>query len=143
MRGWHNVDRLDSHFVAPVPPVSLGYLAKNMVMKKRIFGVIGYSVLLLVVLAALGIGWGLQSQSFAEDATDLYFKTAGIPEGPPAPSPQETVYARIGSFDSRLVVWFVTQLHTYFGGFVLALPILCVAGVSWAQQQKARTRTSL
>ena len=97
-----------------------------MVMKKNAFGVIGYSVLLLAVLAALGIGWGLQSQSFAEDATDLYFKTPGTPQGPPAPSPQETVYSGIGSFDSRLLVWFVTQLHTYFGGLVLALPIFCV-----------------
>ena len=95
-------------------------------MKKNAFGVIGYSVLLLAVLAALGIGWGLQSQSFAEDATDLYFKTPGTPQGPPAPSPQETVYSGIGSFDSRLLVWFVTQLHTYFGGLVLALPIFCV-----------------
>jgi cytochrome bd ubiquinol oxidase subunit I len=97
-----------------------------MVMKKRAYGVIGYSVLLLVVLAALGIGWGLHSQSFAEGTTDLYFKTPGTPQGPPAPSPQETVYSRIGSFDSRLLVWFVTQLHTYFGGLVLALPIFCV-----------------
>jgi len=99
---------------------------RSMVMKKNAFGVIGYSVLLLAVLAALGIGWGLQSQSFAEDATDLYFKTPGTPQGPPAPSPQETVYSGIGSFDSRLLVWFVTQLHTYFGGLVLALPIFCV-----------------
>ncbi len=95
-------------------------------MKKRAYGVIGYFVLLLVFLAASGIGWGLHSQSFAEGTTDLYFKTPGTPQGPPAPSPQETVYSRIGSFDSRLLVWFVTQQHTYFGGFVLALPIFCV-----------------
>jgi len=95
-------------------------------MKKRAYGVAGYSALLLIVLAASGIGWGLQSQSFAEGTTDLYFKTPGTPEGPPAPSPQETVYSRIGSLDSRLLVWFVTQQHTYFGGFVLALPIFCV-----------------
>lgn len=97
-----------------------------MVMKKRTYGVGWCSVLLLVVLAASGIGWGLQSPSFAEESTDLYFKTPGTPQGPPAPSPQETVYSRIGSFDSRLLVWFVTQQHTYFGGFVLALPIFCV-----------------
>jgi cytochrome bd-type quinol oxidase subunit 1 len=97
-----------------------------MVMKKIVFGMVGCSVLLLVVLAASGIGWGLQSQSFAESTTDLYFKTPGTPQGPPAPSPQETIYSRIGSFDSRLLVWFVTQQHTYFGGFVLALPIFCV-----------------
>jgi cytochrome bd ubiquinol oxidase subunit I len=97
-----------------------------MVMKKKAFRAVGYSVLLLVVLAASGIGWGLHNQSFAEDTTDIYFKTPGTPQGPPAPSPQETVYSRIGSSDSRLLVWFVTQQHTYFGGFVLALPIFCV-----------------
>ena len=97
-----------------------------MVMKKIMCGVVGCSVLLLVVLAASGIGGGLHSQSFAEGTTDLYFKTPGTPEGPPAPSPRETVYSHIGSFDSRLLVWFVTQQHTYFGGFVLALPIFCV-----------------
>ena len=97
-----------------------------MVMKKRAYGAVGYVVLLSVILAASGIGWGLHSQSFAEGTTDLYFKTPGTPEGPPAPSPQETVYSRIGSVDSRLLVWFVTQQHTYFGGFVLALPIFCV-----------------
>ena len=97
-----------------------------MVIKKRAYRVIGCAVLLLVVLAASVIDWGLYSQSFAESSTDLYFKTPGTPQGPPAPSPQETVYSRIGSLDSRLLVWFVTQQHTYFGGFVLALPIFCV-----------------
>lgn len=97
-----------------------------MIIKKSAYGAAWYSILLLVVLAASGIGWSVQSQSFAESATDLYFKTPGTPDGPPAPSPQETVYSRIGSFDSRLLVWFVTQQHTYFGGFVLALPIFCV-----------------
>src|SRR5437868_10038643 len=95
-------------------------------VKKNAYRIIGFSVLMVVILAALGIGWGLQSQSFAEEATDLYFKTPGTPEGPSAPSPQETVYSRFGEMDSRLLVWFVTQLHTYFGGFVLALPIFCV-----------------
>ncbi len=62
---------------------------------------------------------------FAQDATDRYFNTPGTPKGPAAPSPTETVYPRIGSFDSRLLTWFVTQQHTYFGGFVLALPLFC------------------
>jgi hypothetical protein len=61
----------------------------------------------------------------AEESTDLYFNTPGTPQGPPAPAPHETVYPRIGSSDSRLLVWFVTQQHTYFGGFVLALPLFC------------------
>ncbi|MDO8355400.1 MAG: hypothetical protein Q7U76_03300 [Nitrospirota bacterium] len=97
-----------------------------MAMKKRTHGAFWFVALIAIVLAVSWIGWGGQSQSFAEDATDLYFKTPGVPQGPPAPSPQETVYSRIGSFDSRLLVWFVTQQHTYFGGFVLALPIFCV-----------------
>ncbi|MBY0247593.1 MAG: cytochrome ubiquinol oxidase subunit I [Nitrospiraceae bacterium] len=61
----------------------------------------------------------------AEESTDLYFNTPGMPQGPAAPAPHETAYPRIGSSDSRLLVWFVTQLHTYFGGFVLALPLFC------------------
>jgi hypothetical protein len=61
----------------------------------------------------------------AEEAADLYYKIPGTPSGPAAPSPTETVYSRVGSYDSRLVVWFVTQQHTYFGGFVLALPLFC------------------
>jgi cytochrome bd ubiquinol oxidase subunit I len=97
-----------------------------MVMKRQAYRVFGYLVLLLAVLSALVMDGGSYSQSFAETSTDLYFKTPGIPQGPPAPSPEETVYSRIGSFDSRLLVWFITQQHTYFGGFVLALPIFCV-----------------
>src|ERR1041385_8802974 len=97
-----------------------------MLIKKIVSRVVGYSVLPVVILAVAGIGWGLCSQSFAEDTTDLYFKTPGTPQGPAAPSPQETVYSHIGGFDSRLLVWFITQLHTYFGGFVLALPIFCM-----------------
>lgn len=82
--------------------------------------------LVVLVLAAAGLsGAGLPGPSFADEATDLYFKTPGTPQGPAAPSPTETVYSRVGSFDSRLLVWFVTQQHTYFGGFVLALPLFC------------------
>ncbi len=83
-------------------------------------------VLCVTILAALlpVLGNG-PSLSFAEDTTDLYFGTPGTPQGPAAPSPHETVYPRVGSFDSRLLVWFVTQQHTYFGGFVLALPLFC------------------
>lgn len=80
---------------------------------------------LAVLVALLSVIGSAPSLSFAESGTDLYFGTQGTPQGPPAPGPQETVYSRIGSFDSRLLVWFVTQQHTYFGGFVLALPLFC------------------
>lgn len=71
-------------------------------------------------------GWaGGAPPASADGGADIYFKTEGMPQGPPAPTPHETVYSRIGSMDSRLLVWFVTQQHTYFGGFVLALPLFC------------------
>ncbi|MGQ0812583.1 MAG: cytochrome ubiquinol oxidase subunit I [Nitrospiraceae bacterium] len=59
-------------------------------------------------------------------SADLYYKTPGLPLGPAAPSSDQIVYPRYGSLDNRLLVWFVAQQHTYFGGFVLALPIFCV-----------------
>ena len=76
-------------------------------------------------VAAFGFQGNEPTQAFAEPSTDVYFGTEGTPQGPAAPTPQETVYPRIGSVDSRLLVWFVTQQHTYFGGFVLALPLFC------------------
>jgi cytochrome bd ubiquinol oxidase subunit I len=93
-----------------------------MISTFRVFGV----VLAVVALAGgLVFGAGLLFPAGAEEAADLYYKIPGTPQGPAAPSPGETVYSRVGSFDNRLVVWFVTQQHTYFGGFVLALPIFC------------------
>ncbi len=78
-----------------------------------------------MVAIVLGLAWDGPDLSFAESSTDVYFGTEGTPQGPAAPAPDETVYPRIGSLDSRLVVWFITQQHTYFGGFVLALPLFC------------------
>lgn len=82
--------------------------------------------LALAVVALFGLfSPALDFPACAEESTDLYFNTPGTPQGPAAPAPHETAYPRIGSSDSRLLVWFVTQLHTYFGGFVLALPLFC------------------
>ncbi|TKB93581.1 MAG: hypothetical protein E8D40_05815 [Nitrospira sp.] len=78
-----------------------------------------------MVAIVMGVAWNGPDLSFAESSTDVYFGTEGTPQGPAAPAPDETVYPRIGSLDSRLLVWFVTQQHTYFGGFVLALPLFC------------------
>jgi cytochrome bd ubiquinol oxidase subunit I len=77
-------------------------------------------VVLLLMTANMAAAGDLQNSK------DVYYKTDGIPVGPPAPTSETIVYPRYGSFDSRLLVWFVTQQHTYFGGFVLALPIFCV-----------------
>ena len=87
--------------------------------------IMGAAVFAAMLTAMLGVAWIGPNLSVAEDATDLYFGIQGTPQGPAAPAPHETVYSRIGSFDSRLLVWFVTQQHTYFGGFVLALPLFC------------------
>src|SRR5437870_13835668 len=75
------------------------------------------------LLAVLDLAHG---QTTPQQAQDIYYKTEGVPVGPPAPSSVATVYPRYGSLDNRVLVWFVTQQHTYFGGFVLALPIFCV-----------------
>ena len=85
------------------------------------------ALVLIGTLVALFSACGLpfNGPSFAEESTDVYFQTPGTPQGPAAPTPQETVYPRVGSFDSRSLTWFVTQQHTYFGGFVLALPLFC------------------
>lgn len=80
---------------------------------------------IVFVVIALGYAWHGPDLSFAEPSKDIYFGTDGSPQGPGAPAPHETVYPRIGSLDNRLLVWFVMQLHTYFGGFVLALPLFC------------------
>ncbi len=61
----------------------------------------------------------------AETSKDIFYQIEGVPVGPPAPSSQETAYLRYKRLDNRILVWFVTQQHTYFGGFVLSLPIFC------------------
>lgn len=96
-------------------------------MIKRFASFNSLACLLAVVAMAVGLvlGAGLYGSVAAEDAADLYYKTSGTPQGPAAPTPTDTVYSRFGSFDNRLFVWFVTQQHTYFGGFVLALPLFC------------------
>ncbi len=81
--------------------------------------------LLAVPFGAAGMA-GSDGGATAEPATDVYYKTKGIPSGPPAPAGDASTYPRYGSLDNRTFVWFVTQQHTYFGGFVLALPIFCV-----------------
>ena len=80
----------------------------------------------LVFVVFLLIAAGMAAAEDLGPSKDVYYKTDGVPIGPAAPSSEAMVYPRYGSFDSRLLVWFVTQQHTYFGGFVLALPMFCV-----------------
>jgi cytochrome bd-type quinol oxidase subunit 1 len=82
--------------------------------------------MVLIVVSAGGSVLPDAAIGVTEQATDLYFKTPGNMQGPAVPTAGEMHYPRFGSLDNRLLVWFVTQQHTYFGGFVLALPIFCV-----------------
>jgi cytochrome d ubiquinol oxidase subunit I len=96
---------------------------------RQTFRAIGPAIVLAWSLVnAQGVLGSDQAVSAAAPATsrDVYYKTEGIPVGPPAPSSLETLYPRYGALDNRSLIWFVTQQHTYFGGFVLALPIFCL-----------------
>ena len=67
-----------------------------------------------------------ESSLHAPPGTDIYYGTPGRPASAPAPRSGAADYPRYGSLDNRLAIWIVTQQHTYFGGFVLALPIFCL-----------------
>jgi cytochrome bd-type quinol oxidase subunit 1 len=79
----------------------------------------GIAAFALAILLIGGAGW-----SWA--GTDIYYGTPGQAAGGPAPHPTGADYPRYGNVDSRLAIWVITQQHTYFGGFVLALPIFCL-----------------
>lgn len=83
------------------------------------------SVLLFVLLhAGLALGMGNQALPTIEGQAgqDIFYQTPGSISSPSvAESPQG--YSSYPLVDNRLVVWFVTQQHTYFGGFVLSIPL--------------------
>ena len=62
------------------------------------------------------------SVDYGERTQDVYYQTQGVPEGPAAEE-IASVYPQWQRVNNRLVIWLVTQQHTYFGGFVLALPL--------------------
>ena len=64
----------------------------------------------------------LDYQTLEERGQDIFYDTPGVIEGPAAAESPRS-YSSIPWVNNRLVVWFVTQQHTYFGGFVLALPL--------------------
>ncbi len=96
-------------------------------MLRRLKGPVVCLALLTVGLSgAVSLDHASGQPASPQTAADVYYKIEGVPVGPPAPPSGATVYARYGSLDNRILIWFVTQQHTYFGGFVLALPIFCV-----------------
>jgi|CXWL01.1.fsa_nt_gi cytochrome bd-type quinol oxidase subunit 1 len=94
--------------------LALAVLAATMVLGPLCVGVLGG----VVHASNLGVT--------ADPGHDIFFNTPGVPQGPSAPTEQHITYPRYAGIDSRLLVWFVTQQHTYFAGFVLSLPIFCV-----------------
>src|SRR5689334_16152341 len=95
-------------------------------MKGLLFRIVPV-MLVFVGLICAGLALCLPADAMASDpSTDVYFHTPGTPSGPTAPLGHESRYPQYGSLDNRLLMWFVIQQHTYFGGFVLALPIFCV-----------------
>ena len=82
--------------------------------------------LLLSLLAVLSLAFTEISvpelSAAVESKQDIYFQTQGIPIGPSAHEVQAD-YPHIPFVNNRILIWLVTQQHTYFGGFVLALPL--------------------
>lgn len=62
---------------------------------------------------------------YGEPTRDVYYQTQGVPQGLAAED-IESVYPQWGLVDNRILIWMVTQQHTYFGGFVLALPLFAL-----------------
>lgn len=85
---------------------------------------------LLVVLGALPfvptLLWaGVHDFSLTQRTQDIYYKTEGIPQGTAA-ADSPSGYPHWQLLDNRVFIWVVTQQHTYFGGFVLALPLFAL-----------------
>lgn len=91
-------------------------------------------VLAALVVLILGVFYDTSSSETIEPesviatdlGTDVYFGTPGQVAGEAAPRPTPADYPRYRNLDNRLAIWMMTQQHTYFGGFVLALPIFCL-----------------
>ena len=66
------------------------------------------------------------SSVYVPPGTDIYYRTLGDAGSAEAPRPSAADYPRYRSVNNRLAIWIITQQHTYFGGFVLALPIFCL-----------------
>jgi len=102
-------------------------------------------VLLLVLGGALGVSTELwarsETPSLYQPTRDVYYQTEGTPQSLPATAVEPT-YPQWRYLDNRILIWFVTQQHTYFGGFVLALPLFALLlefiGVSRRDSQAAK-----
>ena len=92
------------------------------------------TVLASLVVLCLGGVYLSEDSAYADPSSvpsklspseDIYYKTEGTPSGPSAHEVQSS-YPAIQFVNNRVLVWVITQQHTYFGGFVLALPFFAV-----------------
>lgn len=105
----------------------VGHRAKRIGIPGIALGVCLLTLVAGAIVAPLAAAFlDLTKGQTREAARDVYYQTEGVPVGPAAPAATGTAYPRYRSLDNRALVWFVTQQHTYFGGFVLALPFFCV-----------------
>ena len=112
-------------------------------LKKSTTRIIGFSVSLLVVFGPWGLVGVSQSQSFAEDATDLISRHQAPLKGLGSFSPGDRLFAHRAVGQSITRVVYHTTTHLLRGVCSRVADLLRVAGISGAQQQKARPRTSL
>src|SRR5438094_2738725 len=66
------------------------------------------------------------SSGYISPEPDVYYGTRGDTTTGAAPRSTAADYPRYRNLNNRLAIWVITQQHTYFGGFVLALPIFCL-----------------
>ena len=74
---------------------------------------------------------------FSEPGQDVYYQTPGVPQGPTS-GEMVAGYPRWEMVDNRILTWVVTQQHTYFGGFVLALPLFAFLLEFFARSRRDR-----
>ena len=80
------------------------------------------AAVLIMASTAISVSDVFASFETSETAQDIYFQTEGIPSGPSAQEVKAD-YPHFPFVNNRILIWLVTQQHTYFGGFVLALPL--------------------
>lgn len=101
--------------------------SRRMTKRPAIWAILGLAILPFLPGVPFAAELSQVTASTSQEMTrDIYFQTEGAPVGPPASPSSALTYPRYGSIDNRILVWFVVQQHTYFAGFVLALPIFCL-----------------
>ncbi|MDA0739540.1 MAG: cytochrome ubiquinol oxidase subunit I [Nitrospirae bacterium] len=73
------------------------------------------------VLFQVSVGYS-EEVVYGDPPRDVYYQTEGVPQGIAAKE-IKSEYPQWQMVDNRILIWMVTQQHTYFGGFVLALPL--------------------